>query len=214
MPFRSGNSTGMQHESRNRRSETSRVVGLAASAGGLAALSRILGELPETFPCPILLVMHLDPHHRSLLAEVLAGRTQLRVVLAEAGAALEAGTVFVAVPGHHLEVGADRRISLTSTPRVHFARPAADVLFHSLARVFGAAAVGVVCTGGGRDGADGLRAILDRGGTTVAQDEATSEAFGMPGEAIRTGAAELVLPLEAIAPFLNRLVREPVGAPG
>lgn len=181
------------------------VVALAASAGGLAALSQILSTLPADFPAPVLVVQHVDPHHRSWLAEILTRRTRLRVLQAQGGERLAAGTVFLAPPGHHLLLSADGVLSLSDTLRVRFVRPSADVLFASLAESWGGGAIAVVLSGTGRDGADGVRAVKDHGGTVIVQDEASAEFFGMPDAAIRTGKADQILPLGAIAAALMEL---------
>lgn len=181
------------------------VVAIAASAGGLAALSEVLSELPADFAAPILVVQHLDPHHRSWMAEILSRRTGLRVLQVEGGERLAAGTVFLAPPDRHLLVGTDGVLALADTVRVQYSRPSADVLFTSLAESWGAGGIAVVLTGTGHDGAEGVRAVKDHGGMVIAQDEASAEFFGMPGAAIQTGAADLVLPLQSIAPALLRL---------
>jgi two-component system, chemotaxis family, protein-glutamate methylesterase/glutaminase len=185
------------------------VVALAASAGGLAALSRILSTLPPGFPAPILVLQHLDPRHRSWMAEILGPRTGLRVAQARAGEPLTAGTVLIAPPGHHLLVGADGVLSLADTDRVRFSRPSADVLFASLAESWGPGAIAVVLSGRGLDGADGVRAIKRRGGTVIVQEEASAEYAGMPSAAILTGVADQILPLDGIAPALVDLTRRP-----
>src|SRR4051812_8894486 len=137
------------------------VVALAASAGGLAALSRILSALPAGFPAPILVLQHLDPRHRSLLAEILGPRTGLRVAQAQAGEPLAVGTALVAPPGHHLLVGLDGVLSLADTDRIRFSRPSADGLFASLAESWGPGAIAGVVSGrgpgGGRRGGRGRR---------------------------------------------------------
>ena len=109
------------------------VVALAASAGGLTAVSRVLSNLPADFPAPILVLQHQDPHHRSWLPEILTRRTELRVTQVRGGERLTAGTVFLSLPGRHLLVAADGTLSLSDTARVRFVRPSADVLFSSLA---------------------------------------------------------------------------------
>jgi two-component system chemotaxis response regulator CheB len=181
------------------------VVALAASAGGLAAVSRILSGLPADFPAPVLIVQHQDPHHRSWLSEILSRITELRVTQARDGERLAVGTVFLAAPGHHLLVTADGTLSLSDTDRVRFVRPSADVLFASLAESWDGGAIAVVLTGTGKDGADGVRAIKSRGGTVIVQDEVSAEFFGMPSAAIQTGAADRILPLGAIAAALMEL---------
>src|SRR5262249_7278105 len=174
------------------------VVALAASAGGVPALARIIAALPADFAAPVLVVLHLVPDHPSILARVLGRGARLPVREAVDGAALEAGIVYVALPDRHLTVDAGRRVRLTHTGPVHHCRPAADELFGSVARIYGPAAVGVICTGMGQDGGDGLKQIQEQGGITIAQDRGSSAFFGMPGSAIRRGAVARVLPLDQI----------------
>jgi len=181
------------------------VVALAASAGGLTAVSRILSSLPPDFPAPVLVLQHQDPNHRSWLPEILTRRTELRVTQVLGGERLAAGTVFLSLPGRHLLVAADGTLSLSDTARVRFVRPSADVLFSSLAENWEGGAIAVVLTGTGRDGADGVRVIKSHGGTVIVQDEASAEFFGMPDAAIRTGTADQILPLGAIATALMEL---------
>jgi two-component system chemotaxis response regulator CheB len=182
------------------------VVAAAASAGGLTALSRVLSELPADFPAPILVVQHLDPRHRSLMVEILAKRTFLDVQQAEDKMRMEPGTVYIAPPDYHLLVDADGTLSLSHSELVHFVRPSADLLFESVAANYKERAIAVVLTGTGRDGSMGVKAIKTMGGTVLAQDEKTSEFFGMPGAAIETKSVDFVLPLEDIAPALIALV--------
>lgn len=187
------------------------IIALGASAGGLDAFTRLLGALPEDLPVPVVMVQHLDPRHTSHLTEILARHTALRVTAAEEGARLEPGTVTVGVPDRHLLV-LPGRVSLGTTPPVRFARPSIDVLFESVASAYGDRAVAVVLTGSGRDGAIGVEAVKGAGSVVVVQDEATAAFAPMPHAAIATGAADLVLPLDEIAPALVDLVapgREP-----
>lgn len=186
------------------------IIALAASAGGLNALSHILGALPAGFPTPVVVVHHLDPRHRSLMAEILSRRTKLQVQEAREGDHLRAHTVFVAPPDYHLLVNPDGTLSLSHSELVHFLRPSADLLFESVAASFKAGAIAVILSGTGADGAMGLRAIKKMGGTVIAQDEATSEFFGMPSAAIKTKLVDFVLPLDQIAAALVTLVE---GAP-
>jgi two-component system chemotaxis response regulator CheB len=181
------------------------VVVLAASAGGLAALTRVLAALPEDFPAPLVVVQHLDPRHRSLMAEILGRRVPLPVKQAETGDRLAPGQVYVAPPDRHLLIGPEGVLSLTDSERVHWVRPSADLLFESAAVYFGPRAVAVVLSGTGRDGDEGVRAVKRAGGTVLVQDHATSEFFGMPAAAIATGSVDLVLPLGEIAPALVAL---------
>jgi two-component system chemotaxis response regulator CheB len=182
------------------------VVALAASAGGLTALSQVLSSLPEDFPAAVVVVQHLDPRHRSLMAEILGRRTPLKVKQGEAGDRLKAGIIYIAPPNSHLLVDPDGSLSLSQSELVHFVRPSADLLFESVAASYRERAIAVVLTGTGSDGNMGVTAIKSMGGTVIAQDEQTSEFFGMPGAAIHTGNVDFVLPLPEIASALVTLV--------
>src|SRR4029077_7795617 len=182
------------------------VVALASSAGGIAALSEILGSLPGEFPAAIVVVQHLDPRHRSLMADILRRRTALRVLQAAEGDHIRAGTVYIAPPDRHLLVNANGTLSLSHSELVHFVRPSADLLFESVAASYRTRAIAVVLTGTGSDGSMGIGAIKKMGGTVVAQDQASAEFSGMPGAAIRSGNADFILPLDEIAPALVTLV--------
>jgi len=182
------------------------VIAIVASAGGLSAFSRILGDLPSDFNAAIVVLQHLDPSHLSHLANILSRRTRLRVKEAVAHERLESGVVFTAPPGAHLLVDREGRLSLSNSAAVNFVRPAADRLLESLATSFGPRAIAVVLTGTGRDGASGAQAVKRAGGTVIVQDEATSEFFGMPGAAIHAGLVDQILPIEEIGPALETLI--------
>jgi two-component system chemotaxis response regulator CheB len=182
------------------------IVALAASAGGLKALTDVLAALPREFPAALVVVQHLDPRHRSLMAEILGRRTSLLVKEAREGDTLEHGVAFIAPPNHHLLVNAGGRLSLSQTELVHFVRPSADLLFESTAASYKERAIAVVLSGSGRDGAMGVKAIKKMGGTVIVQDEKTAEFFGMPGAAQKTGLADFILPLAEIAPALRTLL--------
>jgi two-component system, chemotaxis family, protein-glutamate methylesterase/glutaminase len=182
------------------------VVAVAASAGGLRALSDLFAGLPADFPAALVVVQHLDPRHRSLMADILARRTALKVKQAEEADALSPGTVYIAPPNKHLLVNADGTLSLAQSELVHFVRPSADLLFESVAASFRDRAIAVVLTGTGSDGTMGVQAIKKMGGTVLAQDEATSEFFGMPSAAIQTGSVDFILPLGEISSALVTLV--------
>ncbi len=184
------------------------VIAIAASAGGLNALSVILGALPADFPAAIVIVMHLSPDHKSLLAEILTCRTPLDVRQAESGDVLCHSSVFVAVPDHHMFVlsGGIIEISSPTAEKVHFARPSAEPLFASVATLYKRNAIAVVLTGGDGDGSIGVSIVNDNGGTVIAQDLATSQDFSMPQTSIETGDVDFILPLEEIAPRLIELV--------
>jgi two-component system chemotaxis response regulator CheB len=182
------------------------IVALAASAGGQDALTHVLGHLPADFPAAIVVVQHLDPSHRSFIAEILGRRSHLRVKQAEDGDLLRPGVVFIAPPDRHLIVNADNSLSLAQTERLHFVRPSADRLFESVAAAAGPRAVAVVLTGMGNDGSDGVLAVKREGGVVIVQDRASSKYFGMPSAALRAGCVDLVLPLDRIGPTLAKLV--------
>ena len=184
------------------------VIAMAASVGGLKALSNILGGLPSDFPAAIAIVMHIAPDHKSLLAEILKCRTHLQVAEAQTGDVLVPSKVFVAPPNHHLFVVKGDRLKLSSSQaeKIHFARPSAEPLFASVAEVYGKKAIAVVLTGGDGDGSFGVQIIKDKGGTVIAQDRPTSENFSMPETSIKTGDVDYILPLDRIAPMLIALV--------
>jgi two-component system, chemotaxis family, protein-glutamate methylesterase/glutaminase len=182
------------------------IVALASSAGGLSALSRILESLPADFPVPIVVVQHLDPRHRSLMAGILTRRTQLKVKEAEEGDVLLPGVVFLAPPNRHLLVNPDRTLSLSQSELVHFVRPSADLLFESTAASHKGGAIAVVLTGSGSDGSMGVRAVNKMGGTVIVQDPASCEFPGMPDASIQTGHVDFVLPLNDIPSALLTLL--------
>jgi two-component system, chemotaxis family, protein-glutamate methylesterase/glutaminase len=182
------------------------LVAIAASAGGLRALTKVLSGLAPEFPASIAVVQHLDPRHRSLMADILNRHCRLPIKQAEEGDRVQPGAIFIAPPDRHLLVNADGSLSLSRTELVHFVRPSADLLFESAAASFRDRAIAVVLTGTGSDGATGVRAIKKMGGTVIAQDEGTSEFFGMPNAAIQTGGVDFVLPLGDIGPALTKLI--------
>jgi len=181
------------------------VIAIAASAGGLKALERVSGGLPRGLPAAVIVVLHLDRNHPSLLAQLLGRHSALPVAEARDGDAMRVGSIVVAPPDRHLLVRPDATLELTRTEPINYVRPCADLTFASIAHSFGERAIGVVLTGTGRDGAAGSAAIKGGGGIVIAQDEATSEFFAMPDAAIRTGFVDFILPLEAIGPKLVSL---------
>jgi two-component system chemotaxis response regulator CheB len=182
------------------------VIALAASAGGLKALTEVLSGLPGDLPAAVVVVQHLAPRHPSQLAAILGRRTALRVKQASHGDLLAPGEVLIAPPDQHLLVDSSGGVRLTHTELVHFVRPSADLLFESVAASYRERAVAVVLTGTGSDGAMGVREIKKMGGRVIAQDCTSSEHFGMPGAAVETGDVDLVLPLQEIAAALTALI--------
>jgi two-component system, chemotaxis family, protein-glutamate methylesterase/glutaminase len=177
------------------------IVGIAASAGGPTALAIVLGSLPPDLPVSLAIVQHLPRGFAPSFVSFLQSRCALTVRLAEAGMVPRAGTAVLAPDDHHLEL-IDGKFALTSGPPVEGHRPSGTVLLRSLAAL-GTSAIGVVLSGIGRDGADGLRAMRDRNALTLAQNASTSVVYGMPRAAVEDGAAQQVLPVgeigEAIA---------------
>ncbi len=182
------------------------LVVIGASLGGPRALATLLRGLPAQFPVPIAVVQHIADGFTEGLASWLATESRLDVREAEDGSPLRPGRVLLAPTGRHLLVieGVAR---LSDAPPVDTFKPSVTPLFVSAARAYGARACGVLLTGMGRDGAEGLRAIKDAGGLTIAQDEATSAVFGMPRAAIELGAVDRVLPIDDIPRALLELCR-------
>ncbi len=184
-----------------------KLVAIGASTGGPAAILDILRALPLEFPLPILVVLHISEAFGTAIAEWLDGQTPHLVQCAQHGQAIieGSGRVFLAPPNRHLVVR-QQRLQLTSDAERHSCRPSVDVLFESVAREYGSAAIACLLTGMGRDGAAGLLEIRRAGGLTIAQDEATSVVYGMPREAMLLDAAERILPLQNFGPALSSLV--------
>jgi two-component system chemotaxis response regulator CheB len=189
------------------------VLAIGVSTGGPAALDLLLPALPADFPLPVLIVQHMPELFTRLFAERLNGRCPLQVREAVEGDPVRAGTILIARGDWHMEVlaaacpGSPATLHLSRGPQENHCRPAVDVLFRSVAAAYGAGALAVVLTGMGSDGMIGCRAIRDHGGSVLAQDEATSTVWGMPGAVANAGLAHRVLPLNAIAPEILRLAR-------
>ncbi len=188
------------------------VLGIAASTGGPPALARVLGALPADFPLPILLVQHMGAAFMDGFAAWLDGVVPLAVGVARDGETAEPGRVYVAPGDRHLELGVGRTLRILDSAPVSGQRPAATVLFRSLARQCGGAGIGVLLTGMGEDGALGLLDMHGAGAATVAEHESSAVVYGMPAAAVRLGAARSILPLDRVAAHILRLA-DPAGAP-
>ena len=187
------------------------VLAIGISTGGPAALDMLLPALPASFPLPVLIVQHMPELFTRLFADRLNGRCPLHVQEAVEGQPVRPGAIYIAKGNWHMEVLAPARNGLPATlhlnqgPLENHCRPAVDVLFRSVAAVYGAGALAVVMTGMGSDGMLGSRAVREYGGIVLAQDAATSTVWGMPGAVTNAGLAHKVLPLGAMAPELLRL---------
>lgn len=187
------------------------VVAIGVSTGGPNALAELLPALPAGFPVPVLVVQHMPPTFTRLLAERLDRVSSLAVCEAETGMPIKPGHVYVAPGDHHLVVertGGSVVTRINQDPPENSCRPSVDVLFRSVAEVYGAHALGVVMTGMGQDGLRGSQVLVERGAMVLAQDEATSVVWGMPGYVVRAGVADAVLPLGALAgEIVKRVLR-------
>jgi two-component system, chemotaxis family, protein-glutamate methylesterase/glutaminase len=184
------------------------IVVIGTSWGGLTALVRLLGDLPADFGLPIALVQHRSKDSELLLPRLLQDGTDLKVCEMEDKDPLSPGTVHLAPANYHALID-EGSISLTVEDPVRFSRPSIDVLFISAADTYRTGTIGVVLTGANEDGARGLRHIVERGGRALVQDPKTAEIPIMPNAAIRTVPTAEVLALDAIAPRLIELSREP-----
>ncbi|MFG1284968.1 chemotaxis protein CheB [Xanthobacter autotrophicus] len=194
------------------RSRDFPVVGVGASAGGLEACKRLLGALPGGHGMALILVLHLDPTHESMMADLLAPHTAMAVRQAADGMPIEPNHLYIIPPGFYLSVDAGHlRLSAPDAP--HGARLPFDFLLKSLAAEYGANAIGVILSGTGADGSAGLKAMKGKGGFTVAQDPEEADYDGMPRSAIAAGAVDLVLPVEKIPEALLAHGRQPADAP-
>jgi two-component system chemotaxis response regulator CheB len=199
----------MAERSAPERARASLAVAIAASTGGPRALADLIAQLPPTLPAVFFVVQHMPPGFTRSLAARLDGMGGLPVEEAEGGTVVRPGRVYLAPGGLHLLVrraGGAPTITLEESEPVWGVRPAADPLFASVASHFGPRSLGVVLTGMGRDGAEGLRAIREVGGATLAQDESTAVVFGMPRAAAPY--AQRVLPLPEIAPAVTAWISE------
>jgi two-component system chemotaxis response regulator CheB len=184
------------------------VVG--SSTGGPEALTKVIPHLPASFPVPVLVVQHMPPVFTRQFAQRLDRLSALRVVEAVDGTPLQPGTVHLAPGDRHLLIRAGRggqlSTALTQDPPENFCRPAVDPLFRSAVAAHGGNVLAVVLTGMGSDGRNGAGEIRAAGGTVIAQDQASSVVWGMPGAVTQAGYADEVLPLDRIADAITRSI--------
>jgi two-component system, chemotaxis family, protein-glutamate methylesterase/glutaminase len=183
------------------------AVVIGVSAGGLAALTRILGVLPANYPVPIVVVQHRSRDERFLLEEVLQAKCKINIRQAEEKETIFGGAVYFAPPDYHLLIEQNGTFSLTYDEPVNYSRPSIDVLFETAAVVFGSKLAGIILTGANSDGSRGMKKISRHGGTTIAQDPATAEYPDMPQSAIKTGYIQKIMDLDAIGKFLLALMK-------
>jgi two-component system response regulator WspF len=190
------------------------LVAIGASAGGPAAVAKVLSQLPADFSAPIVVVQHVDSQFSQGLADWLDCQTPLHVRLAAEGDRPSPGAVLLAANDNHLVFESPMRLSYTRYPLESSYRPSVDVYFKSVASFWRGDVVGVILTGMGRDGAEGLRALHEKGHHTIAQDRATSAVYGMPKAAAELQAASEILPLEQIGPRIANLLAQKIKAHG
>ncbi len=179
------------------------LVAIGVSTGGPNALAEIFPSLPSRFPCPILIVQHMPPLFTRMLAERLSAQSKVPVEEAAEGSVVEPGKALIAPGGYHMRLkrsGAQVVATLDQSPPVNSCRPAVDVLFSSVAEIYGSGALGVILTGMGQDGLEGAKQLKAQGACILAQDKATSVVWGMPGFVVEAGLADAVTGLDRIAP--------------
>lgn len=187
---------------------TQKIIAIGASTGGTEAIKEVLIRLPLNVP-GIVIVQHMPPQFTTAFAERLNNLCQIEVKEAEDGDTVLNGRALLAPGNFHMLLrrsGSRYYVEIKDGPMVHHQRPAVDVLFHSVAQCAGANAIGVILTGMGTDGADGLLKMKQAGAKTIAQDEATCVVFGMPKEAIKRGAVDKILPLPQITQEIMQMI--------
>ena len=185
------------------------AIVIGASAGAFDALSMILPALPEDYPLPVVVVVHLPRDKDSILAELLNAKCQMKAREAEDKEFLRPGTIYIAPPDYHLLVEKDQSLSLSSEEEVLFSRPSIDVLFETAADAFGKNVTGIILTGANEDGAKGLKAIVDAKGHAIVQQPSMASAPMMPQAALKECPEAEILSLEDIALYLKEMaIRE------
>jgi two-component system, chemotaxis family, protein-glutamate methylesterase/glutaminase len=181
-----------------------RIVAVGASTGGPPVIKEILSQLKSDFPSPIVVVQHIARNFTKGFVDWLASSCSISVRLAENGDRLEPGNTYVAPDGKHMKV-VGGTVVLTEDPIEHGLRPSVSYLFRSVVQTYGASSIGVLLTGMGEDGAEELKQMKEKGAITIAQDRDSSVVHGMPGQAIKLGAAQHILPPDEIAKLLIKL---------
>lgn len=184
-----------------------KVVVIGASTGGPKAIQAVLTKIDKNINVPILVVQHMPKGFTKAFAERLDKICQLQVVEAKENMEIKNNIVYIAEAGHHMEIGKDKKIVFTEEPPIWGVRPAVDYLFKSAAEVYKDGTLSAVLTGMGKDGAEGTAMIKDKGGLTIAQDEASCTIYGMPKAAFQTGKVDLVLSLDKVGETICKIVK-------
>ncbi|MFZ6012365.1 MAG: chemotaxis protein CheB [Bacteroidota bacterium] len=185
------------------RSYLAIVIGV--SAGGLSALTFLFEQLPANYPIPMIVIQHRSSDQNGLLEEVLRYKCKIRIKQADEKEPIKTGVIYVAPPGYHLLVERDNTFSLSSDEPVFFSKPSIDVLFETAAEVFKEKIVGLILTGANRDGTNGIKAIYEKGGLTIAQHPEEAQFPYMPRAAIESGGVKHIWTLKEIRKFLLEL---------
>jgi len=180
------------------------VIGIGASAGGISSLIQLLPSVPQSLPACFVVVLHLAPDHKSYLADILGRNCNMPVKEAQNNELLREGVVYIAPPNAHITV-VNNRLRLGLEPPVHMHRPSIDVLFESIADEFKERGIGILLSGAGCDGSDGLRRVKAAGGSTLVQDPREASFASMPEHGRDTGCADYVVPVKEIAAQLSNL---------
>ncbi len=192
--------------SMQKRDVTTKIVAIAVSTGGPQALEIVLSQLPADFPCCIVVVQHIPEHFSRELANWLDEKSMIKVREASQGDRIEPGKVFIAPGGKHMEIGRDGVVQLSSEPSDLINIPSANVMMKSVAKAYGRGVLGIIMTGMGYDGVEGMNVIKNNGGRTIAQDKNTSMVFGMNNAAIESGCIDRIVPLDHIADSIINLL--------
>jgi two-component system chemotaxis response regulator CheB len=182
------------------------VVAIAASAGGIKAIGAVLETLPHDLPAAVIVIQHRSPEFESVLESILMRRAHMPVVTATSGDRIMPGVVYVARPDLHLIVRSNRRFAYTNGTRIKFLLSSANPLLATAASAFAGRLIAVVLTGYGSDATDGVQSVKAHGGLVIVQDRATAEHWNMPEAALKSGAVDFVLPLDAIGPAIDAIV--------
>jgi len=180
------------------------AIVIGVSAGAIEALTTILSPLPEDYPVPIIIVVHIPPHKESKLTAVFQNKCDMRVYEAEDKQKIEPGVIYFAPPNYHLLVEQDHSLSLSSEEEILFSRPSIDVLFESAADAYGSNLLGIILTGANEDGSNGLKMVADRQGTSIVQEPLSATAAIMPRTALQKVPDALILDPAEIAAYLMR----------